>query len=399
MIRNNKIKLCFVFDDLSDGGSQILMADVITLLNKNYFDIKIIVLDKEIENLLLIDRLNGFNIKNLDIRNSINIFSNLMIVYKELLNKDFIISASSDSNLYCSIIKKYFKRISYFICFTHGIDGYYINDEYFNKIKNKFGLIYRIKERYLLNYYLKYFDKFITVCDSLKKYLTDIRNVNPDVIQTIYLGLIIEKYITLNAEDDYNAVRKSLNININDFVIIYSGRLSYAKGLERLVETFYYFRKNNKSIKLIILGNGELKEYLVREVIKYNVIDDCIFLDYNKNYIKYINAANLYLLPSISESTNLGVQEAMLLKKLVLSSDTGGMVELIQDSKNGFLFKCGDYQDLLSKLEYIFKNRDEFEQLKTSSKDEILNRFNLNKNVKEIEDLLIGIFRENYGKR
>ncbi|MCX6157523.1 MAG: glycosyltransferase family 4 protein [Ignavibacteriae bacterium] len=386
---NRKIKVCFFFDDLKIGGSQKLMCDIIELIDKSIFHINIIVLDKNYESNSLYNNLSDYDVKFLNIRGSLNLMRNIMIVYNEISNKDFVISASPDSNLYCAVIKRIFRKISYFICFTHGVDGYYIEDEYYSKVKNNYGFLYTIKERYLLNYFLKYYDRFITVCDSLKIFLTDVRNVNPAIIQTLYLGLIIEKYINIYNEEDSNSLRKSLELSNDDFVIIYSGRLSYAKGLERLIETFYLFKKNKESVKLIILGDGELKDLLISETVKYNLINDCIFLDFNKDYIKYINISNLYLLPSMSESTNLGVQEAMLLKKIVLSSDTGGMAELILDKINGFLFKCGDYNDLLTKMDYIYENRDELDDLKTLSKEEILNRFNLTDNVKILEGILI----------
>jgi len=178
MIEKYKIKLCILFDDLKIGGAPKLMSEIINLLNIEIFSIRVVVLDEKNGDKYIVDQLKNCEIKYLGIKNSINMLSNIMSVYNELTYNDFVISFSSDSNLYCAIIKKYFKNIAYFICFTHGIDGYYIDDEYFNKIKKNFGLLYKIKEKYLLNYYLKYYDMFITVCDSLKTYLTDTRNVN-----------------------------------------------------------------------------------------------------------------------------------------------------------------------------------------------------------------------------
>jgi hypothetical protein len=84
----------------------------------------------------------------------------------EIVNSNIIVTFSTDSNFYCSIIKRFLPQIGKFICFTHGIDGYYIQDEYYDKIKHKLGIVYKIKEKYILNRLLKYYDKFITVFNT-----------------------------------------------------------------------------------------------------------------------------------------------------------------------------------------------------------------------------------------
>lgn len=390
----NKIKLCFIFDDFKIGGTQKLMMDVISLLNKNKFDIRIRILDSNCDNNHIKLQNEEIDMKYLGIKNSVNIISNLSIIYNEILNYDIIVTFSSDSNFYCSIIKKILPKVGKFICFTHGIDGFYIKDEYYDKVKYKLGILYKIKEKYILNHLLKYYDRFITVCNSLNSYLVEIRNVKQESIRTIYLGLIVDKYNSVNYFSDYERIRNILKINMDDFVIIYSGRLSYAKGLENLIKTFSSFNKINEKSKLIILGNGELKDYLVSEVSKYCLEDYCKFIEFNDNYLYYVSAADLFLLPSKSESTNLGVQEAMLLKKLVLSSDAGGMKELINHGENGFLFRNGDYDDMLSKMEYIYKYRNELAQIKNMAEKEIINKFNLSDNIKAVEEVFVKTYEE-----
>jgi hypothetical protein len=50
MMKNNKIKVCIFFDDLKIGGSQKLICDIIELIDKDIFEINIVVLDKNYEN-------------------------------------------------------------------------------------------------------------------------------------------------------------------------------------------------------------------------------------------------------------------------------------------------------------------------------------------------------------
>ena len=85
--------------------------------------------------------------------------------------------------------------------------------------------------------------------------------------------------------------------------------------------------------------------------------------------------ADIFVLPSQSETWGLAVNEAMACSKPVLVSDKCGCaVDLIEEGINGFTFSSGDEEDLLNKLElFSYKSKKELEQMGMNSYEKIQN--------------------------
>lgn len=127
---------------------------------------------------------------------------------------------------------------------------------------------------------------------------------------------------------------------------LYFGRLSKEKGIDILLSALSLA---NRKIKLKIIGSGPEEENLKKMVKDLKLGSRVKFLGpkFGEELFLEVKKAQVIFIPSIwLENMPLTLLEAMMLKKVVIASNTGGLPELIKDGQTGFLFKRGDDQDL-----------------------------------------------------
>ncbi|MCA9497448.1 MAG: glycosyltransferase family 4 protein [Nanoarchaeota archaeon] len=182
----------------------------------------------------------------------------------------------------------------------------------------------------------KYYDKFFFKGLSKKvwkgaefvvansKYLKDLalQSCPEQDIKIIYNGVNLEEF-KRNGNDLENSLSKK-------FEILSVGRLIERKGLKYLLEAL----KDVKNVSLTIVGDGPLKENLISLAKDYNI--DAKFLgDINHDEIpKYYKKADIFVLPSLSESMSNTILEAIAASLPIITTKTGPQ-EIIKG--NGFI--------------------------------------------------------------
>lgn len=127
--------------------------------------------------------------------------------------------------------------------------------------------------------------------------------------------------------------------------ILYFGRLAPVKDLETLIRALALM--NNRSVTLELAGPAE-PAYLkkLKFMVRSFHLESCVsftpaIYDLRKKIAK-LDSAHVYVLPSKREGMPQSLIEALSRKKLVIASDNLGAIELIHESKNGFLFPVGN---------------------------------------------------------
>jgi glycosyltransferase involved in cell wall biosynthesis len=160
----------------------------------------------------------------------------------------------------------------------------------------------------------------------------------------------------------------NLGIHPGDFVILYAGKLEPRKNPGFL--SLLAKNTTDEKIKLIIVGNGPLEAKLKIELKNNRNVK---FLDFqNQTQMPIIyRLANLYILPSVSETWGLGMNEALACGVPVAASmHCGGAIDLINED-NGFIFNPeGGIDGFLQKL-FEFRSKP-----KLDFRTEFLQKFN-----------------------
>lgn len=164
-----------------------------------------------------------------------------------------------------------------------------------------------------------------------------------------------------NRDDfDKNKIRNVLEIDQNDFVFGFIGRIVKDKGINELVEAFTSLQKKYQNIKLLLVGHEENSSNqisnLTKKIIQEN--KDIIVLGYQKNVKPYFVAMDTFLFPSYREGFGMVLIEAGAMGLVSISSDIIGCNEIIEEGKNGFLITPKSVLELKRKMEIILSHRE-----------------------------------------
>ena len=194
--------------------------------------------------------------------------------------------------------------------------------------------------------------KYITSCSlAMKNIITKELNIAPDKIKVIY------NPIKIGTEN--NIISNSF-INKKTVTILLPGAVYNLKGGEELIKACIELKKNaNIECKLLLVGKkGSFADFLEHKYSKYNWIEipGPIHRDELMNLYKEVD---LVCLPSWWENMPMACIEAMLSGAIVLGSNSGGMSEIIEDGKNGFLVEPKNPQLLAEKIKQILSLDEE----------------------------------------
>jgi glycosyltransferase involved in cell wall biosynthesis len=155
--------------------------------------------------------------------------------------------------------------------------------------------------------------------------------------------------------------RLDLGIPENGIVFLFAGKLEENKSPFSLLEVFNEDRFPDE-IHLVIVGNGILETGLKKKTTnpRIHYVD---FQNQRRMPVVY-RLGDAFILPSISETWGLAINEAMASGRPVIASTRcGGAIDLIREGYNVYIFKAGDAGDLKVKIEMISKDKKELKKM------------------------------------
>lgn len=267
-------------------------------------------------------RKRGFEVHIINRNFTIKNLSNIWFVYKLIkkVKPDVVHTAAAEANFHGIIAAK--------LAGVKTIIGEEIGIPNHSFVAQKtFQVIYTLA------------DKVICVSQSVKDYLVKTGEIKKKKGIVVYNPVSFPKPFPIEKK--------------NGFDIVYVGRLEKVKNVETLIRAFYQL--SDKSITLIIVGDGRERHKLENLVKELQLENQIIFKGFQSNPSQFLSEADLFVLPSFSEGFGIAAVEAMLLKIPVLATQVGGIPEFIRHNDNGWLFNPNSIEDLVEKLKHILK--------------------------------------------
>lgn len=225
-------------------------------------------------------------------------------------------------------------------------------------------------------------DKIITInnedLERAKKFR--LRN-NGNVCLMNGVGIDPNKYMVKNFnKEDY---REGLGIKKDDFMILILAELNKNKNHIQIIKALGNMKDNSK-IKVVCAGKGPIEAKLKKKIKKYGVENNVKFIGFREDVRELIGCCDCVALFSKREGLGKCLLEAMIAKKILISTNTRGARTIIRDKENGFLIKIGDYKETISVIENLVNDKNIANSLiKNSEKD--INKYLLKNVLKQIE--------------
>ena len=151
-----------------------------------------------------------------------------------------------------------------------------------------------------------------------------------------------------------------------EFIITHVSNFRKVKRIEDVVHVFSLVSKTIP-VKLVMVGDGPERnkiERLCREKLSTNSFT---FLGNLKSTIEVLNISDVFILPSLKESFGLAALEAMASSVPVISTNSGGLPEVIENGASGFLSDVGDVQDMAKNMMTLLKDDKTLENYKKNA--------------------------------
>jgi len=234
-----------------------------------------------------------------------------------------------------------------------------IKDEPYGRLNSneKFMVSFNWLLRFFEERMLERSNMIIAVSDFTRRELLQYYKVKEAKIRVIHNGVDVDKFKP--AADKLKA-KKELGFNPEDKAILSVGRLYARKGLFTLIESMALVTRKFKNAKFIIAGKGlsnEMKK-LVNYATKIGVKDKIVFTGYfpDKKLPKLYQAADIFAFSTFYENLPFAVLEALSTALPVVTTTVGGIPEMIDSGKNGFLVQPSNSRELAERILYFLEH-------------------------------------------
>jgi len=190
---------------------------------------------------------------------------------------------------------------------------------------------------------LKSFDYYITVSNTFKNMLIQ-RGFDSSKIMVVYNGIDFDKQReTFNIND----VVSKYNLPYRKHYVSMVARLHPVKGHKVFLDSINIVLKQFSDVQFLIVGEGDMLSDLKAYADNLGISNNVSFLGFQKPD-EFYSISDFTVLTSYTESFPLSILESAYYKKPVISTNVGGISDLIEDDFNGYLVEPKD-KDILSK--------------------------------------------------
>lgn len=257
--------------------------------------------------------------------------------------------------------------------YIHYIKPFKKLEEYYESSTNKFikvisKSILDINKNKLIPWGTKVFanrcDNVFAPTELMKEYLEEVgveskMEIIPTGITNNYFNQCNEKA---------NLIREKY-IEDKEYLFCTVSRLAKEKNIEFILKGLENLKsKVGNNFKVLIIGQGPLKEQLEKEAIERGIYENVEFVGSvaNEELPDYYKACDMFLFASKSETQGIVLLEAMAANNPVIAIEASGVVEVVENGKNGFMTQ-ENVNEWVEKIIYLISNKDEMESVRNGA--------------------------------
>ena len=237
----------------------------------------------------------------------------------------------------------------------------------------------------------KLVNKVITTCDHVqcdaefvKQKITDDYGAVPEKITVFPWGIDLELFSAGSKEQ----AREYLHLDQNKFIIIFNRQLENIYGVNYLLDAYKNFSAGKNDVMLLMLSAGSMRTAALRFITE-NRLENKIRLIgkvLNTELPRFLNAADIYVSPSLSDGSSLSLLEAMACGKGLVVSDVPAIKEWVGE-ENGIMIKRRNSPELTEAMEQYYNNRKLIEEHGTKNIAAAKSRADWDKNYLKLQEI------------
>ena len=187
------------------------------------------------------------------------------------------------------------------------------------------------------------------------------------------------------------AIRQELGIPKNALVI---GNVAVFRFQKRLIEWLQVFKEietRNPNVYGIIVGAGPLEEEIKAELIKLKLEKKVFFPGLKTDVKPYFSAMDIFMMSSSFEGLPIALLEAMSMECAIVSTDAGGIKEVIRNKRDGLTCKVEEWEELSDLCQVLIDDPEKLSNFKEAARERAVNSFSLKRMVDSLEEIYFSV--------
>jgi len=389
-----KIRVAHIISRMVTGGAEEDLLFTIQGLDKNRYNIDLIVGEECNKDIFNIGQESGFDVIQINgLKGKLNFFYDPIILIKLVIllkrNHYDIVNTHTTKTGILGRLAARIAGVPIIICRLQGTAIQTFSSE-------------------ILNWALMFFEKstgrftdaYISVSEILSKNYKEKGIGIKTKYYTVYSGMNLDKFSNIRENIKQEEIMRELEITSDNFIIGTVGRLEAAKGHKFAIEAFKKVQeeRGDSFLKLVIIGEGEEKENLIKYVRKLGLEDKVIFTGYREDIEKLMAIMDIFVLSSLREGLPRVLVQAAAVGVPSVAFNVDGVPEIIKDGYNGFLVKPRDVNQLADRVIKYIDNRALIKLHGENGRDFVNGKWSIENMVNKVDEIYQILIKEKIKK-
>ena len=244
--------------------------------------------------------------------------------------------------------------------------------------KHPLNIVYRLPHR------------IITCGETIRQAMIRDNRLEPGKIVSIPTGVDLRRF---DFSLDGSAVREEFGISPDIPLVGTVGIVRSEKGHFYLIKAVQRVLEVKPEMKLLIVGNEPKGDTLRRQIKELGLEKQIIMAGLRDDIPRILAALNVFVLPSLREGVPQGIAQALAMKKAVVATAVGGVLELIENETTGILVPPRDVEALSEGIVELLDDKEKAKRLGENGRRLIEEKFSLETMVEKIESLYHELLR------
>ena len=230
-------------------------------------------------------------------------------------------------------------------------------------------------------------DRLIAISPRIRKeLLDDYRIGRPEQYHVVPLGFDLDR-LTSIGDADRRAARAALGIPAEAAVVSTAGRLTAIKRYDLFLDTARLVADRHSEALFLVAGDGELRAALEAQARANGIADRVSFLGWRRDLDTLYAASDVFLLTSRNEGTPVALIESLAAAVPGVSTDVGGVRDVIDSDRVGLLAPFGDARALADHVQALLADREHRRRMGEAGRQAVASRYGLDRLIGDVERL------------
>lgn len=231
------------------------------------------------------------------------------------------------------------------------------------------------KARRIFAWAYSYCDCIVAISQAVKDGVMAMNEAHASQIQVVYNPFSPQKFRPL--------IQRNSSLSLG-----FVGRLEPVKNPMAAVEAIALLREKSIKAELHIVGDGSLRSVLEQKIKELDLGTQVYLHGFQENPFTLLEKCHFYLQPSLTEGFGLAVCEAMSAGLPVIATARGGVPEIIEHDKTGWLIQEPTAKALAEMIQFANRyNDEELQTIAIKGRDEVLQRFGIQQYLNQLDEL------------